>query len=71
MELKPYQAQAVQSAVTIFSNAKALLDDCQDAEGEAARRALAAQDGAIFDSGADGQRQNPGRRICRRPDERP
>ncbi len=45
MELKNYQSQAVQSALTIFANTKDLLDDCGDAK---TRRAIASQEGAIL-----------------------
>ena len=45
MELKNYQSQAVQSALEIFANTKALLDDCDDFK---ARRAIASQEGAIL-----------------------
>ena len=45
MQLKPYQEQAVQSAVEIFTNTKTLLDDC---DSDSARRAITAQEGAIL-----------------------
>ncbi len=45
MELKNYQSEAIDSALTIYTNTKALLDDCADV---AACRAISSQEGAIL-----------------------